>query len=701
MADDNDLVERTGTMDGKPFKIRVNKNLTDDEIKRRISAQRMQPSQTDFGTDVGYGIVEGLGGMGAKQLGEEIAKKAGVIPQAPEAPKAEGVVSATGKVKSGETEGLTPGRLIGNVMGGAGMGGAIGKGLEAVTGLGSMSRNVAAGAIPAALQPVEGEGDYWSKKRTQVETGVGLGYGFSVLGKAANVGTSALLKWLAPRAPGSTDDVAIQQILDRINMGSKYGGPTAQQMMELMERAQAAGKPMTMADVGDKNLVSLGGHVARGVGPGRQIAENFLTTRNEAAFDRLLNDTGVYLKGGPSAYRTVEGLYTAREAAARPLYEETDKLQGVWSPRLEEFIRTKPETPRTPANADIQEGLNRGYKSEARRALGEGRPFDPTMLGVDLDNDGNVRYVRTPNMRVLDMVKQGLDEMIAEHRDKLTGRLDTAGRDLVILRKGYLSELDALDPTGIYKKAREAWGGISASMDAVKFGQNAFSGNPEEIADMMQAMSSSDQEFARVGLADTIRERLAKSGLGTDQSRAIFKDNAWTRSLLKPFFRSDQDYYNFVDAVTAEHTMAATKNFIVRGSQSAERIQEDVSAQSGMAARMARFGRNFVEMRYFDAIREAWLMHRDYTMRPDPQLNEAIAKMLFAPNVFQTPMGKRLLAQSGMPPVMQNYLSGTPSRIQDVLEPAVAGGVSAPVAAAEGREKPKRSVVRRPELTEQ
>ena len=75
MADDSDLVERTGTMDGKPFKIRVNKNLTDDEVKRRISAQRMQPSQTDFPTDVGYGIAEGSGALGGMQLGEEIAKK--------------------------------------------------------------------------------------------------------------------------------------------------------------------------------------------------------------------------------------------------------------------------------------------------------------------------------------------------------------------------------------------------------------------------------------------------------------------------------------------------------------------------------------------------------------------------------------------------------------------------------------------------
>src|SRR5215472_11551768 len=262
MADD-DLIERTGKIDGKPFKVKVSKTLTDDEVIRRVAAQRMPPRQTTFGEDVAYGAAEL--GIGAVQLGEMIGKKAGLIPEAPTtppAPQGEGVVTEA-KVKEGTPQGMTGGRLLGNLMSGAAVGGVMGAGLKAVPALGSLGRNVIAGGLTGALQPVEGsEKDYWKTKGKQAATGAMLGYGFSVAGKAANVGVSALMKWLAPRAPGSTEDVAIMQILDRINMGSKYGAPTAQQMMELMERAQAAGKPMTMADVGDKNLLSLAGHTA-------------------------------------------------------------------------------------------------------------------------------------------------------------------------------------------------------------------------------------------------------------------------------------------------------------------------------------------------------------------------------------------------------------------------------------------------------
>src|SRR5262249_27751628 len=151
----------------------------------------------------------------------------------------------------------------------------------------------------------------------------------------------------------------------------------------------------------------------------------------------------------------------------------------------------------------------------------------------------NIVTLRVPNMRVLDMGKRGLDAMISAERDPVTGRLSARGRSLVILRKGYVDELDALDTTGAYKKARETWGGLSASMDAVKLGQSAFSGHPEELAEELEGMTESDREFARTGLADTVRERLAKTGLGTDDSRAIFKDNGWTKALLKPFFKDE------------------------------------------------------------------------------------------------------------------------------------------------------------------
>src|SRR5215472_3415005 len=686
--------ERQVRIRGQEHTIRVPKGLTDDEIKRRLVAKSMAPSQTDFGTDVGYGILEGIGAVGARQLGENILEKSGVIPQAPAAPGAgqEGVVTDA-KVPSGEPEGVTGGRLLGNVMGGAGMGGAIGAGMKLLPEAGSLVRGIAGGAVPAALQPVDESKDYWKTKAQQAATGVGLGWGFSVAGKGASVGTNALLKFLTSRLPqGTVEDKAVAQVLDRINSGTKYGGATAQQMMELMNRTQAAGKPMTIADVGDRAVLSLAAHASR-YGEGQQYADQFLSQRSEAAFDRLLNDIGVHLYSGRTARQTAQALAISRDAAAKPFYEITDNLKFAPSEDINLFIGSQ-----TPAGRNIRKGIALGYEIESNMALGRREEFDPTMLGIYLKDIGagetEAGFTRVPNMRVLDMGKRGLDAMIAKERNEITGKLTIRGKSLVQLKKGYVEMLDSLDPSGAYKKAREAWGGYSASMDAVTVGQNAFRSNPEEIAEDLAAMSESDREFARIGLADTMRERLAKTGLGTDASRALLKNNGWTKAQVRPFFKSDDDYYNFIQAVNDEHAMQVTRNEVLKGSRTSRDLAADAEAgASGVFARGVSTARHFLEQRFFQTVRELYLMHRDYVRTPDPELNNRVARLLFSPNIFDTPLGQRLLAETSMPQAMKNYLAGTPTRIQDVLEPALAGGTSAAVAGSEGR--PKRSVVRK------
>jgi hypothetical protein len=514
------------------------------------------------------------------------------------------------------------------------------------------------------------------------------------MGKAANVGTNALLKFISSRMPqGTVEDQAVAQILDRINSGTKYGGATAQQMLELMNRAQAAGKPMTIADVGDRSILSLAAHTSR-YGEGQQIADQFLSKRSEAAFDRLLNDVGVHLYGGRTARQTSQALALNREAAAKPFYEITDNLKFASSEDIEYFIKSG-----TPAGRNIRKGIALGYEIESNMALGRREDFDPTMLGIYLKDIGagetEAGFTRVPNMRVLDMGKRGLDAMIAKERNELTGRLSARGRSLVELKKGYVEMLDGLDPSGAYKKAREAWGGFSASMDAVKVGQTAFGANPEELAEDIAAMSESDKEFARIGLADTMRERLSKTLLGSDPSRALLKDNGWIKSQVRPFFKSDNDYHNFVQAVTDEHAMQVTRNEVLKGSRTSRDLAADAEAgASGVFARGVSTARHALEGRFFQTVRELYLMHRDYVRTPDPELNKQIAQLLFAPNVFNTPLGQRLLAETPMPQALKNYLAGTPTRIQDVLEPALAGGVSAPAAAAEG--KPGRLRPRKP-----
>src|SRR5207249_4640902 len=134
---------------------------------------------------------------------------------------------------------------------------------------------------------------------------------------------------------------------------------------------------------------------------------------------------------------------------------------------------------------------------------------------------------------------QGLDAMIADERNAVTGRLSARGVALDKLRRAYIDEIDALDKTGVYKKARAEWGGYSASLDALRLGRSVFAGSPEQNAADVAAFKagSGDIEFYRMGVADVLNERIAKTGFSADEAKALIK-NDWMRRQLKPAFKS-------------------------------------------------------------------------------------------------------------------------------------------------------------------
>ena len=98
----------------------------------------------------------------------------------------------------------------------------------------------------------------------------------------------------------------------------------------------------------------------------------------------------------------------ARSVAAQPRYDAAFQRQQVWSPRLQNFLD----------DPVMQQGLRRGMELERIDSVTHNRPFDPTTLGVDLDQEGNVAFRTAPNMRVLDAAKRGLDFMIADERNR-------------------------------------------------------------------------------------------------------------------------------------------------------------------------------------------------------------------------------------------------------------------------------------------
>ena len=431
-------------------------------------------------------------------------------------------------------------------------------------------------------------------------------------------------KSLTRTAEENLQNKAVSKVTTRL----EQGGTTAADAIKQVNEGNAAGKPMTLADVGGKPTERLAGSVYRSGGEASNTVSEFLNKRDEAAGARLDQDISQYVHGGQGMYRTTQHLFDARAAEGKPLWEQVRAMQGVWSPRLQEFLE----------NPELKKGMAQGYRIERDESLAEGRPFDPTQMGVDLDAEGNIKIISAPNMRVLHMGKVGLDMMVEEAKDKF-GRPTNISVALDKLRRSYLKTIDDLDTSGIYKRARDAWGGRTTSLMAIKDGRDIFSSSPDQIASDFAKLSTNDKEFYRIGVADKLREQLGKTGVSGDEAKSILK-NPWVKKQLAPIFPTPGEFDAFVDQVTRESRMFRTNVKTMGGSQTAERLEADNETGDNLMG-AADIGKSVIGGEWLSAIRKAIRMKRDLGLRQDPALNERIAKLLFStePDLTTVEMG--------------------------------------------------------------
>lgn len=562
-----------------------------------------------------------------------LADKTGLVARLPEGGMNQHVQEREAAIKEerGSNEGFDWPRIAGNMLSPLNYAGP-----AMITGAGkavNLARATLGGAVAGGFSPVTDGGDpehFAKEKVTQMATGATVGSLFGLAGAGLSKGVEKVGEYVARNYPEALENKAVQTILRRMAQDEKAGGPSATQAIQLINESK---KPLTLTDVGGENVKGLAGNVARKPGESRAIATNFLQKRDEKAAQRLSEDISSTLSGGPTMHQATEALLQSRSAAARPAYDKAYELQKIWSPRLGEFFED-------PA---LKQGLARGYEIERLQSLAEGRPLSASQLGVDLDVEGNIKMLETPNMRLIDMGKRGLDAMIADERNAITGRLSARGVALDKMRQAYVQTVDDLDKTGAYRKARESWAGYSQSLDAVKLGRSAFLQSPEENVASLAKLSEPNKEFYRLGLADVLKERLAKTGLHGDEAKSLIK-NPWMRDQLRPAFKSQAEFEEFIDAVTAETKMFETGRKVLGGSQTAERGAED---ESGMLSGGARLVYHAAKGSLLSAAKNAYQMYRDLGMKPNLELNAKLSEILFtAPLPAESRVGQKLTGQA-------------------------------------------------------
>ena len=530
------------------------------------------------------------------------------------------------------------------------------------------------GAAVGGLQPVTGQDGYWGEKAGQVTLGALGGAAGGALaegvGRAAAPALNPLIRYVKGIAgPKALESAAAKEVLRRIAQDAGAGGPTAQDMLDLANAAP--NKPLTLADIGGKNVLGLAGRMARAPGESGEIMSKALEGRDLDAGPRLVKDIDTGIARG-SAYDAFDALKDARSADASPKYETALSVAPTMAQvrPIQRFI-TDPIG---------QEALQKGMRIMEIEALKTGKRFLPEDYGMVRGESG--RFIldqdaaEKPNMRLLDAVKAGYDDIVESYRDKGTGRLtlDRYGRAVNDARAAYTGYLRDTFP--LYREALESWSGPSQSMDALKAGQAFMRQRPEEIAKRMASLSRNDREFYKLGAADALRMAIGDKGINADEAKAIIRGNT-SRERLRPLFDSEKAYTRFIRSVEAEGRMFGTRFEVLKGSQTAARQAEDRSPESEAFAHAARGAIHAAHGNWIGTAGNALKALATMNRAPDPALNAEIARILVAPVREPGSIGRDLLRNFGayMPATRNHVLLGM-RQASPLFAPALGAGAA-------------------------
>lgn len=461
---------------------------------------------------------------------------------------------------------------------------------EGLTGLGkTMLAGAGEGAGYGALYGA-GEGDGLDDKASKAITG-GLGGGVfgaalpAVLAGAKKAAAQPISNLIAARNP---EEYAASQYANAIN----NSGQSIDDVMGQVNNANAAGVPLNIADATGKSGQRLLYAAASAEGPGRDIATRTLNDRQAGQSERI----GHLLDEALGADRTGRqaGQEFMQQAAenSRPLYAASDAYPIQWNQNIEKFIQ----------DPIAQRAFRKGIAIQRMEALAQDpnafNARDFSAAGYNAAASAPDVIAAGPNMRSLDAIKKGLDNIIEGYRDKTTGRLqlDEYGRAVDQVRRRFIQELDQVNPR--YAEARAAWAGPAAQNEAIGLGkQMAQGGRYADNIDTFNRLNDAQKVGARIGYADSKAAGLERSTEGRNNANSLITPKTQNELEAMSLYQGPRQPgapNEIRRRLDWENTMNQTRNQALMGSRTAENMADQKT--SGVDARLMGALKSFATM---------------------------------------------------------------------------------------------------------
>lgn len=502
---------------------------------------------------------------------------------------------------------------------------AVAGGVRALGAAPTMLRTVGVGTGEGALAAFgAGEGDPVEQALSAIPGGI--------LGGALGAGGQTLSNMIPPLFPGKLlPQQAIQKGVDADLM-------TAPMMRA---RARQGGPLATPVDIGGEGMVSLAQQVAGATPATRAIAQRGLQ-RGKGQTGRVLDAVEEATGTRPNwglAGDEIEEIGALRSEMARPLFDKVRQYEVPMTETLDNAL-----------DQDIVKSAWRRAQSAARL---EGRDL-PNIYTAD--DAGNITPSGVaPDMDAWMEIKEYMDDAIKGSKryvNELTGKPTKLGNKMFAFKDKLVSELDRITE-GDYKKARDAWAGKSAVMDAVDEGRSFLKANTSDVRKSLKRMSDSEKEGYLVGVSEAIRERMGRSGEGQMREFNFMEEGNFQEKLAALLPGGKNAVRRFMNRLKRERRFKEVETKTIGGSQT--RLRETVE---GAFERNLPLLSDIQESGVVGGTMQSgtrWLQNQVGGV-PD-SVKEEVARLIFKQGGTEELL--RYLSSSGVnAPVMQSLMQG-------------------------------------------